>query len=69
MSETSTVMTPAEWRKLSKEERIRRNQRAIEVLDSFLEGDAEEQRETGEILMRALGPERSSYRKLFPEKR
>ena len=69
MAETTTLK-PGEWRRLSKEERIRRNQRAIEVLRSFREeGDAEEQRETGELLMRALGEDRTCYGKLFPEKR
>lgn len=50
-------------------EQIRKNQRAIELLRSWLEeGDEEEHRETGEYLMKALDEDRMSYRKLFPER-
>ncbi|MBW3625212.1 MAG: hypothetical protein KY468_17580 [Armatimonadetes bacterium] len=50
-----------------KQERIERNQAAIRLLQSFIdEGDEEEQRETGEFLMRALDEDRLSDRKLFP---
>lgn len=38
---------------------------AIELLRSLREGDEEEQRETGEYLIRALDEDRPSYRKLF----
>ena len=52
-------------------EQARRNQAAIELLRSWreVEGeDAEEQRETGEFLMKALDEDRWSDRKLFPER-
>lgn len=40
---------------------------AIRLLQSWIdEGDAEEQRETGEYLMQALDEDRLSDRKLFP---
>ena len=45
-----------------------RNRRAIEFLDSLIncsEEEAREQRETFEILRKALGEDRPSYRKLF----
>jgi hypothetical protein len=49
------------------EERVpaQRNLNAIEVLKSFYDGDEEEQRETFEVLRKALGEDRPSYRKLF----
>jgi seryl-tRNA(Sec) selenium transferase len=47
--------------------RASRNAAAIEMLRSWAEeGDEEEQRETGEFLMRALDEDRTSDRKLFP---
>jgi hypothetical protein len=47
--------------------RVNRAAAAIELLRSWREdGDAEEQRETGEYLMRALDEDRLSDRKLFP---
>lgn len=50
-----------------KQERIERNQAAIQLLQSWIdEGDEEEQRETGEFLMRALDEDRLSDRKLYP---
>ena len=49
------------------EERAKRNAALIAVLDSFMEGDENEQRETGEFLMKALDEDRPSYRKLFPK--
>lgn len=45
-----------------------RNLRAIALLDSWLQGNErseEEQRETFELLKKALGEDRPSYRKLF----
>jgi hypothetical protein len=47
-------------------EQIRRNQAAIELLRSWRDGDAEEQRETWEYLRRALDEDRLSDRKFFP---
>ena len=50
-----------------RQERIQRNQAAIQLLQSWIEeGDEEEQRETGEFLMKALDEDRLSNRKLFP---
>ncbi len=49
---------------VDEEQRIKR---ALELLDSLLEGDPEEQRETGEYLRKALDEDRLSYRKLFPD--
>ncbi len=54
-------------RHLAPEERRRRARAAIAVLRSFREGDAEEQRETGEYLLRALDEDRPAHRKLFPQ--
>jgi hypothetical protein len=48
------------------QEQMERNQEVIRVLDSFLEGDAEEQRETWEYLKRVLDEDRPSDQKLFP---
>jgi hypothetical protein len=45
---------------------LTRNQRLIETLKRFEEGDAAEQRETGDFLIQALDEDRPSYRKLFP---
>jgi hypothetical protein len=45
-----------------------RNRRAIALIDRWLnctEEEAREQRETFEILRKALGEDRASYRKLF----
>jgi excisionase family DNA binding protein len=48
-------------------EQARKNQAAIELLRSWREeGDEEEQRETGEYLMKVLDEDRLSDRKLFP---
>ncbi len=49
--------------RLAPEERRRRARAAIAVLRSFREGDAEEQRRTGEYLLRALGEDRPAGRK------
>lgn len=44
-----------------------RRGRVVELLQSWIdEGDAEEQTETGEYLIRALDEDRLSDRKLFP---
>jgi hypothetical protein len=48
------------------QEQMERNQAVIRVLDSFLDGDAEEQRETWEYLKRVLDEDRPSDQKLFP---
>jgi excisionase family DNA binding protein len=55
-----------EFLSLSPEDRVRRNQAAREVLQSFMEEDEKEQRETWEELKQALDEDRLSYRKLFP---
>jgi hypothetical protein len=55
-----------EQREAKRQEQIRRNQALIELLNSWDQEDAEEQRETLEFLMRALDEDRPSYRKLFP---
>lgn len=50
-------------------EQIQRNQALIELLNGWAEGEPdeqEEQRETWELLKRALDEDRSSYRKIFP---
>ena len=46
---------------------IERNQAAIALLNSWMEEDEEEQRETFAFLKRALDEDRPSYRKLFEE--
>ena len=53
---------------VSDEEQARRNREAIALLDSWeTEGDEQEQRETMEILRKALGKDRvASSRNLFP---
>jgi len=53
--------------KLSQEERIKRNQAAIELLRSWREDDDdEEQKETAEYLEKVLDEDRLSNRPLFP---
>jgi len=43
-------------------------QQAVDLLQSWIDqGDAEEQKDTGEYLIRALDEDRLSDRKLFPE--
>jgi hypothetical protein len=42
-----------------------RQPRLVSLLQSWIEGDAEEQRETGEYLIQALDEDRLSERKLF----
>jgi hypothetical protein len=57
------ALTPC---KLPHEERAPDPAAAIALLDSWLEqGDAEEQRETWELLRKALDDDRLSYRKFF----
>ncbi len=46
-------------------ERMQRNAEAIRVLDSFLEGDPQEQRETWEFLKQALDEDRLPGQKHF----
>ncbi len=53
-------------REAKRQEQIRRNQAAIEMLNEWMQEDPEEQRETLEYLMRVLDEDRPSYRKLFP---
>jgi hypothetical protein len=57
-----------DWRLLTREERIARNQAAIALLRSWREdGDAEEQRETWAFLKQALDEDRLSNRKFFSQ--
>jgi len=51
--------------RISPEELKKRNERLLKVLQSFEEGDAEEQRETGDFLMKALAEARESNRECF----
>ena len=69
---TATYMTPTDLAKLPEDEALaelrRRNRRAVALLRSLRQVDEEgarEQRETFEILRKALGEDRPSYRKLF----
>ena len=50
----------------SRSKQIQKNQAAIELLRSWRQGDAQEQRETLAYLKRALDEDRLSDRKLFP---
>jgi excisionase family DNA binding protein len=59
-------MPLVEFMSLSPEERMMRNQAARKVLQSFMDEDEEEQRETWEELKQALDENRLSCRKLFP---
>ena len=43
-----------------------RSQAAIELLESWLQGDADEQRATGQELIRLLDEDRLSARQLYP---
>lgn len=53
--------------KMSKSERIKRNQSIIDLINSWVEdGDEQEQTETAEYLRTALDENRSSNRPLFP---
>jgi hypothetical protein len=67
--ETSQQDVDAEQREARRQEQIRCNQAAIEMLKEWVTvgpEEAEEQRETLAFLMRALDEDRPSYRKLFP---
>lgn len=58
-----------DWSEAELAEIRRRNQSAIELLDSLMncsEEEAQEQRETWAFLEKALDEDRPSYRKLFP---
>lgn len=59
-------LSAQEYLALPPEELAKRHQAVMEVLDSFMEEDEEEQRETWEALKKALDEDRLSYRKLFP---
>ncbi|MFM7174194.1 MAG: hypothetical protein ACKO4U_14285 [Caldilinea sp.] len=47
-------------------EEARKRQAAVDLLESWLSGDAAEQKATGEELVRALDKDRLSSRSLFP---
>lgn len=53
-----------------RQRQVEKNRAAIALLQSWREEDdpeaIQDQRETWEILRKALGEDRSSYRKLFP---
>jgi hypothetical protein len=49
-----------------RQEQIRRNQAALEMLREWDQEDPEEQRETWEFLKRALDEDRPGQRPLFP---
>lgn len=58
-----------EQREAQRQEQIRRNQALIELLNEWEHGspeEAEEQRETWEMLKKLLDEDRPSFRKLFP---
>lgn len=63
---TQTNASEEELREMRRQEQIRRNQAAIEMLKEWQREDPEEQRETLEFLMKALDEDRPSHRKLFP---
>ncbi|MBI3923683.1 MAG: hypothetical protein HY318_19845 [Armatimonadetes bacterium] len=57
-----------DWTEEELEEMRGRNQRVIEILRSLREcseEEAQDQKETFELLRKALGEDRTSYRKLF----
>ena len=66
MPQKTTAQIVKEWFDEPPEEQARRNAAAIKVLDSFLEGDEEEQRETLKVLKKAMNDDRPGGRKLFP---
>jgi len=47
-------------------EEARKHQAAVDILESWLSGDAAEQKTTGEELVRLLDEDRLSTRSLFP---
>lgn len=55
-----------ERREEQRQEQIHRNQSALEMLREWDQEDPEEQRETWELLKRALDEDRPGQRKLFP---
>ncbi len=57
--------TPEQIEEMERQERIEKNKAIIALLDSWMEEDAEEQRETLEILMKGIDENRSPDRKLF----
>lgn len=63
----SPQSVPTELSELSLEERIKRNQAVIDLINSWIEeGDEQEQTETAEYLERVLDEDRLSNRPLFP---
>ncbi|MEG4862783.1 MULTISPECIES: hypothetical protein [unclassified Microcoleus] len=67
LSEPPQTSEKIDITKLSLEERIQRNQGAIELLRSWVEeGDEQEQTETAEYLRKVLDEDRLSNRPLFP---
>jgi hypothetical protein len=67
LSEPAETSEKIDITKLSLEERIQRNQPAIELLRSWREeDDAQEQKETAEYLEQVMNEDRMSNRSLFP---
>jgi hypothetical protein len=68
LSEPAETPENVDFTKLSKEERIKRNQPAIELLRSWREDedDEQEQKETAEYLEQVINEDRMSNRPLFP---
>jgi hypothetical protein len=67
LSESAETSEKIDITKLSLEERIQRNQPAIELLRSWREeDDAREQKETAEYLEQVMNEDRMSNRSLFP---
>lgn len=67
LSELAPTPEKIDMTKLSLEERIKRNQGAIDLLRSWREEDDEqEQKETAEYLEQAMNEDRMSDRPLFP---
>lgn len=67
LSEPAHTSEQIDITKLSLEERIERNQGAIDLINSWIEdGDEQEQTETWEYLRKVLDEDRFSNRLLFP---
>jgi hypothetical protein len=67
LSELEPIPQKIDMTKLSLEERIQRNQGAINLINSWVEeGDEQEQTETWEYLRKVLDEDRLSNRPLFP---
>ncbi|MCC3583296.1 hypothetical protein [Microcoleus sp. PH2017_30_WIL_O_A] len=68
LPEPAQTPESVDFTKLSKEERIKRNQPAIELLRSWREDedDEQEQKETAEYLEQVINEDRMSNRPLFP---